>query len=192
LLAGLMAGRQPAGSTAPTLTGPAAPTPREPTALRRLNLGIGIVLVMLVVLLQPVLRPSATIAGPDGLLVDAPVGLATGLRIAGSPADRAVVPQSWASWFEWATPGVPVMVDSRIEVEPASAWAEYLLIAAGGSGAIDALARSRATLVVVDRHDQGVLLRTLQAPESGWRLVDQESDGAIFRVASTGMASSRR
>ena len=192
LLAGLMAGRQPAGSTAPTLTGPAALTPREPTALRRLNLGIGIVLVMLVVLLQPVLRPSATIAGPDGLLVDAPVGLATGLRIAGSPADRAVVPQSWASWFEWATPGVPVMVDSRIEVEPASAWAEYLLIAAGGSGAIDALARSRATLVVVDRHDQGVLLRTLQAPESGWRLVDQESDGAIFRVASTGMASSRR
>jgi hypothetical protein len=96
----------------------------EPAALRRLNLGIVLALVALVTLLQPIWRPSATLAGPHGLLVDAPVGLATAMRNAGSPSDRAVVPQRWASWFEWAAPGVPVMVDSRIEVVPSSAWAD--------------------------------------------------------------------
>jgi hypothetical protein len=95
-----------------------------------------------------------------------------------------VVPQGWASWFEWAAPGIPVMVDSRIEVEPASAWADYLVIAAGGSGALQALARTGATLVVVDRSsDQGALLSVLEAPGSGWRIVTQDADGVIFRPA---------
>jgi len=153
----------------------------EPAALRRLNLGIGVVLAIVVVVLQPIWRPSATIAGPDGLLVDAPVGLAAALRNAGSPADRAVVPQNWASWFEWAAPGIPVMVDSRIEVEPESAWSEYLAVAAGGPGALQALARTGATLVVVDRQDQPTLLGTLEKSGSGWRLVMENADGAIFR-----------
>jgi hypothetical protein len=120
-----------AAAPAPDAPGPPRP---EPAGLRRLNLGIVVALGLLVVLLQPIWRPSATLAGPDGLLVDAPVGLATAMRNAGSPSDRAVVPQRWASWFEWAAPGVPVMVDSRIEVVPPSAWADYLVIAAGGPG----------------------------------------------------------
>ena len=171
LLADLVAHDRPAGARP------------EPVALRRLNLGIGVVLALVVVVLQPIWRPSATLAGPDGLLTDAPVGLATALRTAGSPADRVVVPQSWASWLEWAAPGIPVMVDSRIEVESESAWADYLKIAAGGPGALDTLARVRATLVVVDRHDEGAILRTLEAPDSGWHVIAQDSDGAMFRPA---------
>jgi hypothetical protein len=161
---------------------PAAP---EPAGLRRLNLGIGVALGLLVILLQPIWRPSATLAGPDGLLVDAPVGLATAMRNAGSPSDRAVVPQRWASWFEWAAPGVPVMVDSRIEVVPPSAWADYVVIAAGGPGTLQTLTRIRASLVVVDRRDQGALLRTLEASDSGWRAVAEDEDGAVFRPTST-------
>jgi hypothetical protein len=153
----------------------------EPAGLRRLNLGIGILLALLVVALQPLWRPSATIAGPGGLLSDAPVGLAVALRNDATPADRVVVPQRWASWFEWAAPGVPVMVDSRIEVEPESAWSEYLAVAAGGPGALQALARTGATLVVVDRQDQPTLLGTLEKSGSGWRLVMENADGAIFR-----------
>ena len=161
----------------------------EPAALRRLNLGIGIVLALLVVVLQPIWRPSATIAGPDGLLVDAPVGLAAALRNAGSPADRAVVPQNWASWFEWAAPGVPVMVDSRIEVEPPSTWSDYLVIAAGGQQTLVTLARVRASLLVVDRRDQGALLRTLEAPGSGWHALREDDDGAVFQHAATAAIS---
>jgi hypothetical protein len=162
----------------------------EPPTLRRLNLGIVLVLVALIVLLQPIWRPSPTLAGPDGLLTDAPAGLAAAMRDTTSPADRAVVPQRWASWFEWAAPGVPVMVDSRIEVVPASAWADYLTISAGGPGTLATLARIRATLVVVDRSEQGTLLRTLQAAGSGWRVVGEDGDGAVFRAAPTGTLGS--
>jgi len=157
----------------------------EPAPLRRLNLAIVLALVTFVVLLQPIWRSAATLAGPDGLLVDAPVGLATAMRSAGSTADRAVVPQRWASWFEWAAPGVPVVVDSRIEVEPASAWADYLVIAAGGPAALETLAGIRATLVVVDRREQGSLLATLEAAGSGWRVIAEDGDGAVFRPVST-------
>jgi hypothetical protein len=164
----------------------------EPVALRRLNLGIGVVLALVVVALQPIWRSSGTLAGPDGLLTDAPVGLAIALRSQGQPADRAVVPQNWASWFEWAAPGVPVMVDSRIEVEPESTWADYLVIAAGGPGALQALARTGATLVVVDRRDDGTLLRSLEKPGSGWRLVAEDADGVIFGSAPTAGVSGER
>ena len=158
----------------------------EPATFQRLNLGIVLVLVALIVVLQPVWQSSPTLAGPDGMLTDAPAGLAAAMRDTASPADRAVVPQRWASWFEWAAPGVPVMVDSRIEVVPASAWPDYLAISAGGSGAIETLARIRATLVVVDRREQGTLLRTLEATGSGWNVVTEDGDGAVLRSISTG------
>jgi hypothetical protein len=75
------------------------------------------------------------------------------------------------------------MVDSRIEVVPPSAWADYLVIAAGGPGALQALARVRASVVVVDRRDQAALLRTLEASDSGWRAIAEDEDGAVFRLA---------
>jgi hypothetical protein len=166
-------------SSPPRLTRP------EPPTLRRLNLGIVLLLVALIVVLQPVWRPSPTLAGPDRLLTDAPAGLAAAMRDTSSPADRAVVAQRWASWFEWAAPGIPVMVDSRIEVVPAPAWADYLAISAGGPGTLETLARIRATLVVVDRREQGALLRTLEATGSGWNVVAEDGDGALFRIPPT-------
>jgi hypothetical protein len=145
-----------------------------------------LLLVTLIVVLQPAWRPSLTLTGPDGLLTDAPAGLAAAIRDTASTADRAVVPQRWASWFEWAAPGVPVMVDSRIEVEPPSAWADYLTISTGGPGTLETLARIQATVVVADRREQGTLLRTLEATGSGWRAVAEDGDGALFRVAPIG------
>jgi hypothetical protein len=169
--------------------GPARSARPELAALRRLNLGIALALVALVVLLQPAWRPSATLAGPFGLLTDAPVGLAAAMRATGMPSDRAVVPQRWASWFEWAAPVIPVMADSRIEVVPPAAWADYLVIAAGGPGTLKTLARIRASLVVVDRREQGALLRTLWAVGSGWHVVAEDADGAVFRSTLTGAAA---
>jgi hypothetical protein len=69
-----------------------------------------------------------------------------------------------------------------------SAWADYLVIAAGGPGTLDTLTRIRASLVVVDRRDQGALLRTLAAADSGWRAVAEDDDGAVFRPTSTASA----
>jgi hypothetical protein len=119
------------------------------------------------------------------LLTDAPVGLAVAMHAGGTPSDRAVVPERWASWLEWAAPGIPVMVDSRIEVAPPATWADYLVIAAGGPGSLQTLARIRASLVVVDRREQGALLHTLEASDSGWRVVAEDADGAVFRPSAT-------
>ena len=180
----------PAGAPGAVVAPPASAPPRrarpEPAAFQRLNLAIVLALVALVVLLQPIWRPSTTLAGPDGLLVDAPVGLAIAMRAAGSPTDRAVVPQRWASWFEWAAPGVPVMVDSRIEVMPASAWSDYLVIAAGGPEALESLSRNGVSLVVVERRDQPALLDRLRAIDSGWRILAEDGDGALFRPLTGG------
>ena len=92
-------------------------------------------LVLAIVVLQPIWRGGDPLTGPPGLLRDAPGDLAVALAEAAGPDDRAVVPQRWASWFEWAAPGIPVMVDSRVEVVPVSAWEDYLAIVAGGAGA---------------------------------------------------------
>jgi hypothetical protein len=81
------------------------------------------------------------------------------------------------------------MVDSRIEVVPLAAWADYLVITAGGPGTLETLARIRASLVVVDRREQGALLRTLGAVGSGWHVAAEDADGAVFRSTSTGAAA---
>ena len=56
------------------------------------------------------------------------------------PGDRVLVPQRWASWFEFALPDLPVAVDSRIELFPTEVWADYLAVARGGDGWEDVLA----------------------------------------------------
>ena len=94
--------------------------------------------------------------------------------------DRVVAAQPWASWFEWAAAGVPVMVDSRVEVVPPSAWADYLAIISGGPATLATLARIGATLVVVDPHGQPALDATMRAAGSGWRLAFEDRDGALF------------
>ncbi len=160
------------------------PAPRparpEPPALRRLNAGVVAILILVVVAAQPLWRGGDPLTGPDGLLRDAPGGLARALAGLADSSDRAVVPQPWASWFEWATPGVPVMVDSRVEVEPVSAWTDYALIAAGGPEALPTLARVGASVVVVDPATQPALALRMNAADSGWRLAYEDGDGAIF------------
>ncbi len=152
----------------------------DPRPLRVLNAGIVLVLVAAVVTLQPLWQRSEAFAGPDGLLRDAPPGLARSLAGLAGPDDRAVVPQPWASWFEWAAPGVLVMVDSRVEVVPASAWADYVTIVAGGPTALATLDRIAATVVVVDPVTQPALDIALRTLGSTWRLVYDDADGVVF------------
>jgi hypothetical protein len=168
---------------APTVAAlrPAAGASRE--EMRRLRFLNGVVVVMLalvVVALQPLWRAGDPLTGPDGLLRDAPGGLAGALSDLAGPSDRAVVPQPWASWFEWSSPGVLVMVDSRVEVVPSSAWADYVTIVGGGPPALEALERIGATVVVVDPALQSALNIALRTPNAGWRLAYEDADGLIF------------
>jgi hypothetical protein len=75
--------------------------------------GLGLVLALAVL---PIGRESDRLYGPEGVLGDAPRGVTEALRAETSEGDRLYAPQGWGSWFELALPGVPVMVDTRIEL----------------------------------------------------------------------------
>jgi hypothetical protein len=159
------------------------PLRTDPRPLRVLNAGVVLVLAVAVVALQPLWRSGDPRTGQVGLLRDAPDGLARSLASLAGPADRVVAPQPWASWFEWATPGVPVMVDSRVEVVPASAWADYTTIVAGGDAGLATLGDIGVTVVVVDHATQSALESALRTSGAGWRLAYEDADGAIFKRA---------
>jgi hypothetical protein len=173
------AARGPDGSSA----GDPGVTRSEAAGLRRLNAILVLGLAVLVVALQPLWRGGDPLTGPPGLLRDAPGGLAHAVVEMTGPEDRVVAPQPWGSWFEWAAPGVPVMVDSRVEVVPASAWDDYLDIVAGGPGALATLDRIAATAVIVDPSTQAALEVTLRTAGSGWRLAYGDDDGYVFSRA---------
>jgi hypothetical protein len=171
---------------APVIASLGAPAgvPREdPRPLRLLNGAVVVALSLAVVVLQPLWRPADPLTGPDGLLRDAPADLAQALAGLAHPSDRAVVPQPWASWFEWAAPDRLVMVDSRIELFDEATWSAYLGIADGGPDALDTLDRIGATVVVVDPAEQSALGITLRTPGAAWRLAYQDDDGLVFTLA---------
>jgi hypothetical protein len=161
---------------------PDRPASVEPPALRRLNVVVAAGILVSVVVMQPLWRPADPLTGPAGSLRDAPGGLARALAAVADSTDRVVVPQPWASWFEWSAPDRLVMVDSRIELFDEATWGAYLGIADGGPDALDTLDRIGATVVVVDPAEQSALGITLRTPGAGWRLAYQDADGQVFTL----------
>ena len=155
----------------------------EPPALRRLNVAVAAGILVVVVVMQPLWRPADPLTGPEGTLRDAPGGLARALAAEADSTDRVVVPQPWASWFEWSAPDRLVLVDSRIELFDETTWTEYLAIADGGPDALDVLGRIGATVVVVDPETQSGLNVVLRTFNAGWRLTYEDIDGALFTLA---------
>ena len=162
---------------------PDRPARAEPPGLRRLNVLVATGVLVAVVVLQPLWRPVDPLTGPAGLLRDAPGGLARVLAAEADATDRVVVPQPWASWFEWSAPDRPVMVDSRIELFDEATWNDYLSIADGGTDALDVLDRIGATVVVVDPVTQSALNIVLRTFHAGWRLAYEDADGNLFVIA---------
>ena len=140
------------------------------------------VLAIAVVALQPALAGGRPAHRPGrAFCATRRPGLARAAApIVAGPSDRAVVPQPWASWFEWAAPGRPR--DGRL--------------ARGGRARLG-LGRLRddrrrragrpgdargvgASVVVVDPATQAALELALRTPGSGWRLAYEDADGAVF------------
>jgi hypothetical protein len=151
----------------------------EPPALRLVNLLLAGLIALAIIVLQPAWRPSDPLTGPGGLLTDAPAGMATALAGAAGPSDRVFNAQRWGSWLEWAAPGVPLMVDSRIEVVPEAAWGDYLAISSGAPDWAARLDRWDVTAVVASRDEQAALL-PLIAADPGWRRLHADADGELF------------
>ena len=88
-----------------------------------------------------------------------------------------LVHQPWASWFEYATPGIPVFVDSRIELFSTEVWHAYGQVAFSGAGWLQALDGWEVQAIVADaRWDLIPFLR--DDPE--WKVAYEDEDGVLF------------
>ncbi|MGH2464992.1 MAG: hypothetical protein ACRDGI_05990, partial [Candidatus Limnocylindrales bacterium] len=125
-----------------------------------LNGAIVAVLAVIGVVLLPFWRGSS-------LLADAPQGITAVIAGRVSATDRVWNAQAWGSWFELALPGVPIAVDSRIEVIPATAWDDHLALSAGAPDWQAILDRWKVTVVVASREEQAGLIPLIQA-SSAW------------------------
>lgn len=154
----------------PAPADPAAPS--RPTRRSPLNLVVAGLLVVVLVVAVPWLRPADPLTGRTGLLTYAPSGLAAALRRVTTPGTRVFTPQTWGSWFEWAVPDDLYFVDARFELYPADVWADLDAITAGGPGASAVLDRRGVQVVV--------LPAGWASPGAGWGIVYSDADGAIL------------
>jgi hypothetical protein len=138
----------------------------------RLNTAVAGVLGAAILLALPWLRPADPLAGRSGLLTYAPTGLAAAVRDTAPPGARVFVPQTWASWFEWAAPDARYFLDSRFELFPADVWHDYDAIARGGPAAAAALDRWGVGLIVVPTGSPSL--------GPGWTVVHDDADGTIL------------
>ncbi len=137
------------------------------------------VLLVAVVAVLPTWRRGDPLYGPDGLLTDAPRGITDAVLAHAGPSSRIWNAQRWGSWLEFAVPVAPVAVDSRIELIPADAWADHLALSGGAADWSAILDRRGVTIVAADAVEQRGLIPLLRA-STGWRLVHEDRDGAVF------------
>jgi hypothetical protein len=142
------------------------------------------VLVAFAVLVLPIWRGGDALYGPEGVVGDAPRGVAEATRAEMVEGDRLFVSQRWSSWFELAIPELPVMVDYRIELFPAEIWADYIHVTGGRADWVEILDRWDVSLVTASAIEQAQLLPFLREAD-GWTLVFEDEEGAVFRRVET-------
>ena len=150
-------------------------------AVRRSLAPTGIVAVLLVaiVALLPVWRPSDPVYGPSGVLSEAPRGITDAVLAVARPGDRIWNAQRWGSWLELAVPAATVAVDSRIEFIPTDAWADHIALSGGAADSTAILDRRGVTIVVASAIEQASLIPLLRSSPA-WTLAFEGPDGAVF------------
>jgi hypothetical protein len=102
---------------------------------------------------------------PPLLSVQNPLAAAEYLRA--NPGGRLFADLGYASYLIWAIPGLPVFVDTRVELYSLQHWEDYFAIG-DGQGSLELIARYGADRVLLKKSDQAGLATVLaQAP--GWR-----------------------
>jgi hypothetical protein len=160
---------------------PAGEPARRP-APNALNAVVAAIVGLALVVALPWWRAPDPLTGRVGLLSYAPSGLAAALRGVVEPGAHVFVPQTWASWFEWAVPDAQVFVDSRIELFPADVWADYDVIEQAQPGFGSILDQEAVTLVIATN---GSPLAVALSGGDGWCVVQADSSGALLKRAGS-------
>jgi hypothetical protein len=146
--------------------------------MRKLNVVVAGLLVVVAVALLPVWRPlDPGLQAPSGVVGFAPSGITAKLREIARPDDRLFNPQEFGAWFEFALPDLPVALDSRIEVFPPEVWDDYQGVTDGVDGWQERLASWGVSIVVTLDGDDDFDARLRAA---GWREAYRDDDGAIY------------
>lgn len=137
-------------------------------------------LAILVVAIQPIWRPSPDGGGIGPRLVDAPAGIAGAIREASTahPGIRVFNAQRWGSWLELEVPDALLFADSRIELIPADAWSDYLVVSAGDARWQEILDSWQVDAVVVASADQPALASLIE-DDIRWRLAYRDDEGMV-------------
>ncbi len=146
--------------------------------------GIGYTAIAAVALLLglvalPVWKPSDPLYGSADVVRDAPRGATEVLLADATQDDRLFAEQKWGSWFEMAVPGVPVMVDTRIELFDSGVWGDYLHVVGGRADWADILDRRGVTLVAVSAADEQLVPFIDVHP--GWELLHRDEESVLYR-----------
>jgi hypothetical protein len=151
---------------------------------RSINSAIGLVLVLVGVIYLPWFRPtfaSSANSGTttDGLLTYAPVRYTSRVVRDVRPGSRIFSAEIWASWFEFAVPNDPVMVDSRIELFSRAIWDDYDSVSNAADGWQQILDRWRVEVLALSEDQQPDLIAAIRDDPS-WVLIYRDDDGALL------------
>jgi hypothetical protein len=136
-------------------------------------------LIVLTLAVVPFYRPSDPLYGPEGVVQHAPRGVTEALAATAGPDDRLYAAQRWGSWLEFALPGVPVMVDTRIELFESDVWKDYLDIAAGRADWSEILERWGVTLVALETLNEDLI--PFIGADADWELLHEDDEGVVYR-----------
>ncbi len=157
----------------------------DPPLIRRLNVVLAGMIVLICVALLPVWRPlEPGLETPLAFVGEAPPGITGELRAIKRPGDRVFNPQPWGSWFEYALPDLPVVLDSRIELFKPAVWDAYQQVTDGHEGWADQLKDWGVTIVVVAGDHEDAFAKRLT--DAGWVPTFKDDDGQVFVAPDRG------
>jgi hypothetical protein len=152
---------------------------RQELPASTLNTAIAFLLVVPCAFLFPWSFVGTRTDAPGSRVGDAPAGVTRELHKVVRPGDRIFNAQIWGSWFEFALPGNPVFVDSRIEVFSHSIWRQYMAVSGGQQGWQAILDRWRVRTLALSPRQQPDLIPLVRR-DPGWALVYEDADGLVF------------
>jgi len=148
---------------------------------RPINLAMGGVIGLLGVLSLPWLRPYLPL--PDARQAyaspETPLQAVAFLRDLPA-APRVFHSESYGSYMIWASPDVPVFVDTRIELYPEEHWRHYLAVSYARHDWETILDRHTIDTLLLERQSQGLLIESASAAPA-WERSYEDQRAVVFQ-----------